>query len=95
MSDSVLDVESVAHLARIALTPEETRAFADQIGRILEHIELLRRVDVSAVEPTAHANPVFNVLREDVPVEGLERDSALALAPRQAHHLIMVPKVVE
>ncbi len=95
MSAPNLDVTAVARLARISLTPEEAATFGAQLGKILEHIELLNRVDVSSVEPTAHASPVFNVLRKDEPQPGLDRAAALALAPRQAHNLILVPKVLD
>lgn len=90
-----LDVEAVADLARMVLTPEEVETFGSQLGKVLEHIELLNRVDLSGVEPTAHASPVFNVLRLDEPREGLEHAEVLALAPRSANALVVVPKVVE
>jgi Asp-tRNA(Asn)/Glu-tRNA(Gln) amidotransferase C subunit len=38
---------------------------------------------------------VFNIVREDVPVEGLGRKEVLDLAPRTAHHLVVLPKVIE
>jgi aspartyl-tRNA(Asn)/glutamyl-tRNA(Gln) amidotransferase subunit C len=95
MSAPTLHVEAVADLARIALTPEEIETFGGQLGKVLEHINLLSEVDVSGVEPTAHAHPVFNVLRADEPVTGLERGEILALAPRSANALILVPKVIE
>ena len=90
-----LDVKAVADLARISLTPEEIETFGSQLGKVLEHIALLQQVDVSDIEPTAHASPVFNVLREDEPRDGLDRAEVLALSPRSANSLIVVPKVVE
>lgn len=90
-----LDVKAIAALARISLTEEEAREFGPQLDKVLGHIRLLEQVDVSAVEPTAHASPVFNVVREDVPQEGLTQEEALANAPRKAHNLVIVPKVVE
>lgn len=90
-----LDVKAVARLARLELTPEEIETFGAQLGRVLAHIELLEKVDVSAVEPTAHANPVFNVIREDEPVCGLAHEDVMALAPRAANGLVVVPKVIE
>jgi aspartyl-tRNA(Asn)/glutamyl-tRNA(Gln) amidotransferase subunit C len=47
------------------------------------------------VEPTAYANPVFNVMREDEPRDWFSAKEALANAPRQANGLFMVPKVIE
>ena len=95
MSNPNLDVRHIAKLARIALTEEEVRTFQGQLGRVLEHIEHLKKLDVSTVEPTAHTYPMFNITREDVPGISLPREKALALAPRAANNLILVPKVVE
>lgn len=95
MSSPNLDVRDVARLARIELTDEETRTFQAQLGNILEYVEQLRAVDVSQVEPTAHANPIFNVMREDVARPGLPREAVLANAPHSANNLILVTKVLE
>ena len=62
---------------------------------MLEYVEQLSALDVSQVEPTAHANPVFNVLREDVVRPGLDRAPVLANAPHSANNLIVVTKVLD
>ena len=90
-----LDLDHVARLARIALTPEEKARFGAQIGDVLTHIAQLKEVDVSGVEPTAHAFPVHNVWREDQPAAGLTVEAALRNAPAQRDHMVAVPKVVE
>jgi aspartyl-tRNA(Asn)/glutamyl-tRNA(Gln) amidotransferase subunit C len=95
MSSPDLDVRQVARLARIALGEEEVTTFQGQLGRVLEHIEHLKKLDVSGVEPTAHTYPIFNVTRQDVPGASLSREAALDLAPRAANNLVIVPKVVE
>lgn len=90
-----LNIDHVAELARIALTAEEKAKFAAQLGDVLAHIEQLKKVDVSNVEPTAHASPVFNVWADDVPQPGLPVEVALKNAPAQRANMIVVPKVVE
>jgi len=95
MSTPNLDVRDVARLARIELTDEEASTFQAQLGSVLEYVEQLKRLDVSQVEPTAHANPVFNVFREDVVKPGLERAAMLANAPHTANNLVVVTKVIE
>jgi len=95
MSSPDLNVRHVARLARIALAEEEVTTFQSQLGRVLEHIEHLKKLDVSSVEPTAHTHPIFNVTREDIPGISLAREAALSLAPRTANNLVIVPKVVE
>ena len=62
-----LDIDHIARLARLALTPEEKQAYAAQLAEVLQHIRQLQQLDVSNVEPTAHAFPVANVWRDDVP----------------------------
>jgi aspartyl-tRNA(Asn)/glutamyl-tRNA(Gln) amidotransferase subunit C len=95
MSPTDFDVEYVAELARIRLTPNEIETFRSQLGQVLEHVAKLNEVDVSQVEPMAHSFPVYNVFREDEPRASLERELALSNAPRQAQGLFIVTKVVE
>jgi aspartyl-tRNA(Asn)/glutamyl-tRNA(Gln) amidotransferase subunit C len=90
-----LDINHIAKLARLALTPEEKAKFSQQLGDVLHHIEQLAKVDVSGVEPTAHASPVFNVWQPDVARPGLAVPDALRNAPAQRDHMVVVPKVVE
>ncbi len=90
-----LNIDHVAHLARLALTPEEKAKFATQLGDVLAYIEQLKKVDVSGVEPTAHAFPVYNVWADDVAQPGLPVEAALKNAPAQRNNMVVVPKVVE
>ena len=90
-----MDVKYVAHLARLALTPEEEQKFGTQLGSVLEYIEKLKEVDVSGVEPTAHAFPLVNVTRPDEVRPSLTQEEALRNAPAHANGLFLVPKIVE
>lgn len=96
MSQSTeLNIDHVAKLARLALTPEEKATFAEQLGNVLHHIEQLAKVDVSGVEASAHAFGVHNVWQEDAARPGLQVDQALRNAPAQRDNMVVVPKVVE
>jgi aspartyl-tRNA(Asn)/glutamyl-tRNA(Gln) amidotransferase subunit C len=90
-----VDVPYLARLARLELTPGEIELFGSQISRILGHVEQLQGLDVSGIEPTAHAISVFDVVRGDGPEPGLSKEAALANAPRQANGLFLVPKVLD
>ena len=92
---SQFNIDHIANLARLALTPEEKETFSRQLGDVLHHIEQLAKVDVSGIEPTAHAFAVSNVWQDDVARPGLPVDQALRNAPAQRDHMIVVPKVVE
>jgi aspartyl-tRNA(Asn)/glutamyl-tRNA(Gln) amidotransferase subunit C len=90
-----LDIDHVARLARLALTDEEKAMYAAQLGDVLAAIAKLKEVDVSSVEPTAHAFPITNVWAEDIAEPGLPVDLALRNAPAARDHAFAVPKVVE
>ena len=95
MSQPEINVRYVAHLARLSLTPEEEQTIGAQLGDVLGYIEKLKEVDVSGIEPTAHAFPLVNVTRPDEIRPGLSHEDALRNAPAQANGLFMVPKIVE
>jgi len=90
-----LKLDHVANLARIDLTPEEKARFATQLGDVLAYMAQLNEVDISGVEPTAHAFPVVNVWAQDVPEPGLSVEDALRNAPEKRDGMFVVPKVVE
>ena len=95
MAASDFNVKYVAHLARIQLSPEEEQKLGDQLGQILGFVEKLKTLEVSHVEPTAHAVPTVNVTRTDEARPSLPHDEAMRNAPKQANGLFVVPKIVE
>ena len=90
-----IDVSYVANLAQIQLTDQEAELFQAQLDQVLEYVEQLKEPDVSGVEPTAHAMPLVNVLREDTPRESLDHDTVLANAPAARDGQILLPKINE
>ncbi len=95
MPQPSVDIDYVANLARLDLSAEEKARFAAQLGDILAYFEKLNAVDVSGVEPMAHAFPVFNVLDDDVEQAGFTPAEALLNAPAVRDHQFLVPKVVD
>ena len=95
MSVAEIDVKYVAHLARISLAPAEEQKLGVQLKNILGYIEKLKELDVSGVEPTAHAVPMVNVTRPDEVRPSLSVEEALRNAPAKANGLFLVPKIVE
>jgi aspartyl-tRNA(Asn)/glutamyl-tRNA(Gln) amidotransferase subunit C len=97
MSSAHIDIDHLAMLSRLALTPEEKATFAAQLGDIVGYIEKLKEVNVDGVEPTAHATPIFNVLQADEPRDpkAFTAEDALRNAPQQRDNMVVVPRVVE
>ena len=96
MSDTpAIDLDHVSALARIELSDAEKTKFAGYFQTILGFFEKLNAADVSALEPCAHAFPVYNVLRDDVPGETLPVEALLRNAPAAREDQIVVPRVVD
>ena len=89
------DVLRVARLARLALTDAEVETMREQLSAILSHIDALKAVDTTGVEPTSHAVPQFNVMREDEPRPCFPVDEMLANAPDRVGDFFRVPRIIE
>jgi len=89
------DVVHVARLARLALTDAELETMREQLNAILSHIDALRGVDTAGIEPTSHAVPQFNVVRDDDPRPCLSVEEMLANAPDRAGDFFRVPRIIE
>ena len=90
-----IDVDHVARLARLALTPEERERFRRQLGLILEHAEKVGEVAAQDVAPTSHPIPRANVFRPDEPAPSLSHEEALAGAPEVEDGRFKVPRIIE
>ncbi|MRR11553.1 Asp-tRNA(Asn)/Glu-tRNA(Gln) amidotransferase subunit GatC [bacterium] len=89
------EVDAVALLARLELTPEETETFTGQMDAILAYVEKLNELDTSGIIPTSHAVPVENAFRDDAIRPSIGVENALANAPDRVEGFFRVPKVIE
>jgi aspartyl-tRNA(Asn)/glutamyl-tRNA(Gln) amidotransferase subunit C len=89
------DVEHVARLARLALSEAELERMRAQLTAILAHIDTLRALDTEQVEPTSHAVPLENVMRDDEPRPCLPQEAMLANAPDRSTDFFRVPRIIE
>jgi len=90
-----IDLEHVARLARLDLTPEERDRFGPQLTMILEHARKVGEVAADDVPPTSHPVPRSNVYRADEPRPCLTHDEALSNAPDPFEGRFRVPRIVE
>ncbi len=88
-------VRAVADLARLELPPGELERFEKQLGAILDTIAQLRELDVTSVEPMAHAGDFADVFRSDEPRPSIPTDEALANAPSRVGPYFDVPRILE
>jgi aspartyl-tRNA(Asn)/glutamyl-tRNA(Gln) amidotransferase subunit C len=89
------DVEHVARLARLGLEPHELDQLAEQLSHILTAMDVLNRLDTSAIPPTAQVIPLQNVMRDDVPRPSWPVEDILRNAPCVRNQQFLVPAVLE
>lgn len=88
-------VEHVARLARLELSAPEKERMRRELDSILAYIDKLRALDTREVEPTSHAVPLTNVMREDEPRPSFPQEDMLANAPDRSGEFFRVPKILE
>ena len=92
---SAIDIKYVADLARLELSSEQAEKLQGELARVVEYIAELGEVDVSGVEPTAHAAQLTNVWREDEAKTSFPREAMLKNAPGVVdENLVKVPQVL-
>ena len=88
-------MEYVGILAKLELSEEEKEQAKKDMETMLDYIDQLNELDTTGVEPMSHVFPVHNVFREDVVVNGDDRDNMLKNAPAVKDGSYKVPKTVE
>ena len=87
------EVEHVATLARLSLTEEEKKLFAEQLSKILDYFSQLEKIDTTDIEPMSHPVDAANVLREDIVVDPPGHVAMLKTAPDKEGQFLKVPKI--
>ena len=95
MSLTIREVAKVALLARLRVDPHELETFTGQLNLIVNHVAQLQELDTTDVEPLTHGIEVRNVFRDDVRGPSLDREKALANAPKRNQVGFLVPAVLE
>ena len=88
------ELRHIASLSRLALPEDRVEALRGELGDVLSMVERLSELDVSDVEPMAHAGDVLDAVRADEPAEPLTPERALENAPASDGPYLRVPKVL-
>ena len=95
MSLNIADVEKIARLARLAMTPQEMQTAQAQLSNIFGLIAEMQAVNTSGISPMSHSQKLSQRLREDIVTETNQRDDFQAIAPQVENGLYLVPQVIE
>jgi aspartyl-tRNA(Asn)/glutamyl-tRNA(Gln) amidotransferase subunit C len=88
------DVKKIAKLAALSVSPEEVERFTRELNSIFAHVEKLRTIDVSAVEPMSHVHGSINVFRQDKVSGQMDSEAALSNVPDRSGRFIRVPIII-
>lgn len=95
MSLTPQDIERIAHLARIRVTPTDVADVQAKLDGIFRLIDEMQAVDTAGVEPMSHGLDMVLRLRDDAVTEVNRRDVFLKNAPDAADGYFLVPRVIE
>jgi aspartyl-tRNA(Asn)/glutamyl-tRNA(Gln) amidotransferase subunit C len=95
MALSSADMQRIAHLARIEITPAEAVDVRAKLDSIFDLIGRMRAVDTTGIVPMSHAQDVTLPLREDIVTETDRHELYQSGAPAVQDGLYLVPKVIE
>ncbi len=87
-------VEHMAALARLSLTEDEKRQFADQLSDILDYAARLDALETDHIPPTPSVLNLTLRLREDLASPGLSQTEVLRNAPQTKDGQFKVPPVL-
>ncbi len=88
-------VEHVANLARLSLSAEEKEGMRTHLSGVLDYVDQLQELDLSAIPATAGVTGLVNVMREDVARPSLPAEEGLANAPDRTGTVFRVPRIIE
>jgi len=92
---SNIDIQHLANLAKLALSPAETASVADDLERIISMVDQMQAMDTDSVAPLAHPLDARQRLRPDEITEQVDRELYQQGAPATRDGLYLVPRVVE
>lgn len=94
MSDPI-NIQHLARLARLSLTPDEARAAQKDLASIIAMIDAMQAVDTEGITPMANPLDASQRLRADAVTETVDIDRFQATAPDTADGYYRVPRVIE
>ena len=95
MSISIEELKKIANLARIKLSPDEEKRYAETISVVLDYMKILNEVNTDGVEQTSQVTGLEDVVRLDEPRDCKIVKELLAQMPEIKNNELVVPGVFE
>ena len=88
-------IDKTAKLANLKLSDTEKKQYTETLSGIINYVEKISQLDTTDVKPTDHIADLYNVLREDVPHQSMDRAVTEKMAPQFENGHFVVPKIIE
>lgn len=88
------NIDKIAKLARLQLTPSESERLSGHLETIIQYIDKLDELDTTDVEPTSHVIPLQNVFRQDKNVQPFAGKDFLEQSPAHKKGHYEVPQII-
>ena len=98
MSDKKITIEEVKHIAKLSklnIPDNELEYYLSEMDKMINHFNILSKVDTSDVQPMTHVNTMTNVYREDKPKDSLTTKEALKNSSETFGQFIKIPKIID
>tara|TARA_B100000676_G_scaffold25494_1_gene23128 strand:- start:7348 stop:7644 length:297 start_codon:yes stop_codon:yes gene_type:complete len=96
MSDKKITLEEVKHIAKLSklnIPDNELEYYANEMNKMINHFNLISKVDTSKTEPMTHVNDMINVYREDISEDSLNTKDAIKNSADTFGQFIKIPKI--
>lgn len=89
------DLKYMAELAMLRLTERELEDYSENLSGLLDYLDQINEVDIEGIKPTYGVNEHIQVLREDIPKDGLTREEVLQNSIEDQYGFFKILKIVE
>ena len=98
MSDKKITIDEVKHIAKLSkleISDDELEYYVAEMNKMINHFNIISKVDTSKVEPMTHVSDIKNVKRDDKEGKSLKASDVLKNAPETFGQFIKIPKILD
>tara|TARA_Y100001970_G_C14046284_1_gene756507 strand:- start:722 stop:1018 length:297 start_codon:yes stop_codon:yes gene_type:complete len=98
MSDKKITTEKVKYIAKLSklkVSDDELEYYASEMEKMINHFDIISKVDTSDVEPMTHVSNFKNIKRSDNEKKSLKSSDAIKNAPETFGRFIKIPKILD
>lgn len=90
-----INVNRIAKLANLPLTPEEEKKFEKQLSETLSYVDKLNQVNSKNIKTTSQVTGLENVTRHDEAAPSLTQEEALSNTKSKHNGLFKVKAILD